>query len=284
MKKAISMLALAGAAAMTPGLAAAQATPGDGWSFSVMPYLWLPAVNGDLNYAKPGAGGSSPNVSVDAEKILDALDFAGMLSGIVQKGRWLVATDLIYLKLSGDQSQVKSFDVNPGSGPINVSTSAVSAGANVKLDGTVWSLAGGYALVMDPKAKLNVLAGFRYLGLEAKTDWNLSATVTGTGPLGNSVTVGRTGTIRQKENIWTAIVGLQGRVHFGDSPWFANGYVDVGSGSSAFTWQGVAGIGYAFKWGDVLLDYRYLYYSQDSDKLVDNLSFGGPALGLNFRF
>jgi hypothetical protein len=44
-------------------------------------------------------------------------------------------------------------------------------------------------------------------------------------------------------------------------------------------------MGYAFKWGDVVLDYRYLYYSQDGDKkLIDNLSFGGLGLGLNFRF
>jgi hypothetical protein len=29
-----------------------------------------------------------------------------------------------------------------------------------------------------------------------------------------------------------------------------------------------AGVGYAFKWGDVILDYRYLYYSQDSGKAI----------------
>lgn len=34
------------------------------------------------------------------------------------------------------------------------------------------------------------------------------------------------------------------------------------------TWQVVAGVGYAFKWGDVILDYRYLYYSQDNGKAI----------------
>jgi hypothetical protein len=43
-------------------------------------------------------------------------------------------------------------------------------------------------------------------------------------------------------------------------------------------------IGYAFKWGDIVFDYRYLYYSQSDDKLIDNISFGGFALGANFRF
>jgi opacity protein-like surface antigen len=90
--------------------------------------------------------------------------------------------------------------------------------------------------------------------------------------------------VDKSENIWAGIVGARGRLNFGDSNWFANGYVDVGGSSSVFTWQGVAGVGYAFKWGDVILDYRYLYYSQDEGKLIDNMNFGGLALGANFRF
>jgi hypothetical protein len=34
----------------------------------------------------------------------------------------------------------------------------------------------------------------------------------------------------------------------------------------------------------VVLDYRYLYYDQSGDKLVQDMSFGGLALGANFRF
>ena len=44
------------------------------------------------------------------------------------------------------------------------------------------------------------------------------------------------------------------------------------------------GVGYAFKWGGVQLDYRYLYYDQSGDKLVQDMSLGGLALGVNFRF
>jgi hypothetical protein len=46
----------------------------------------------------------------------------------------------------------------------------------------------------------------------------------------------------------------------------------------------VAGIGYAFEWGEVVLDYRYLSYSQDDGKLVEELSLGGGALGATFHF
>lgn len=283
MKKKSPLVLLSSLALLAPLGAAAQ-TASDDWSFAIAPYVWLPSVKGDFNYAPPGAGGSSPSVHVDASKLLDDLNFAAMFTASAQKGRWLVTTDFNYLDLSGGASTVKSFDVNPGSGTINIATSSLNAGTDVKLTGMVWTLAGGYSVVLEPKAKLNVLGGVRYLGLEAETNWNLSATVTGNGPLGTSVTVPRSGSNTQKENIWTGIVGLQGRVNLGDSDWFANGYVDVGSGSSVFTWQGMAGIGYAFKWGDLVLDYRYLYYSQSDGKLIDNISLGGPAIGANFRF
>lgn len=89
-------LALAVAALMAglgPVPAIAQAP--DAWAFSLTPYVWLPGVNGDINHSPPGTGGGSPSVSVDADDLLSALDFAGMISGSAQSGRWLVATDLI---------------------------------------------------------------------------------------------------------------------------------------------------------------------------------------------
>ena len=46
----------------------------------------------------------------------------------------------------------------------------------------------------------------------------------------------------------------------------------------------MAGIGYSFKWGGVLLAYRHLYYEQKDDKLLQDIAFSGPALGAAFRF
>jgi len=54
--------------------------------------------------------------------------------------------------------------------------------------------------------------------------------------------------------------------------------------NGAVCWQGVLGVGHAFKWGDIILAYRYLSYEQGDNKLVDDLSFGGFGLGLNFHF
>ena len=278
-----AVAAFAALAFVGPVPASAQ-TASDGWTYSVMPYLWLPSVEGKLNYGPPPAGGGSPNVSIDASTLLDNLAFAFMINGEARKDRWLIATDAIYLDLSGAGSAVRNVNFNVGSGPIDISTSTLDAGTQTDLKGTVWTLVGGYAAVQDSRTSLDLLGGFRYLGLKASTNWHLTATVTGTGPLGNTATFAPTGGVDQSEDIWSGIVGAKGRVKLGEGRWFANYYADVGGGSSTFTWQGVAGIGYAYNWGEVILHYRYLYDSQSGDKLIDNLSLGGFALGANFRF
>jgi hypothetical protein len=77
---------------------------------------------------------------------------------------------------------------------------------------------------------------------------------------------------------------VRGRLSFGDGRWYVPYYADIGGGSSATTWQALAGLGYAFGWGDVLLVYRHLEYDQSGGKLLQNIRFDGPALGLAFHF
>jgi opacity protein-like surface antigen len=279
MNKTLAAASAALALALAPA-AHAQA-PADRWTFSVAPYLWLPSVDGKLRYGPPRAGESSPNVSIDADTLLDNLDFAFMGMGQARKGRWLVATDIMYLNFGGADSAVRSVDFNPGPGPVNISNTTLGVGTQTDLRGTVWTLVGGYAALETPRATLDLIGGFRYLDLKASTNWQLNAVVTG--PVGTTP-FSRAGNITQDDDAWMGIVGAKGRVKLGEGNWFMNYYADVGGGSSIFTWQGMAGVGYSFKWGDLILDYRYLYFSQDGDKLIDNVSFGGFALGANFRF
>ena len=276
-------------AAALGGIALAASMPvqaqSDDWKFSVMPYLWLPSVDGKLRFGPPAPAGASANVDVSAPNVLDALDFAFMFNAQAKKNRWLIATDLIYVDFGADRSTVDSVNFNFGPGPINVSTSNIGASADLNLKGWVWTTVGGYSLIDEKKGNLDLIGGARMLNLDATVNWNLTAAVTATDGSGNTITFARTGSDAKSETVWAAIVGAKGRVAFGDTPWFANYYVDVGGASSLFTWQGAAGVGYSFKWGDVIFDYRYLYYSQSGDdKMIDNLSFGGFALGANFRF
>ena len=278
------VILITGLVLLAPLHALAQESSDD-WRFSIGTYLWAPSVSGDLNYGPPPKGGGSPRVSIDTGSTLGDFDFAGLsLTGLARKGRWVIGTDIIYLDISDQISTVSSVDLDPGSGPINISTSNINKDTRSSLTGWLWTLAGGYAVVQQPKLGLDAIGGIRYFGLDTKTRWNLKGTVTGTGPGGNTATFARKGKVKGSDDIWTGIVGARGHYRLGEGGWFTNFYGDIGGGSSTFTWQGLAGIGYAFHWGNILLDYRYLYYDQDDGELLDDLSFGGLALGVNFQF
>lgn len=273
-------LALAGAAVLVMLLSpvAARAQQADNrWAFSVTPYLWLPSIGGTLRYSVPPGAAGSPDVKVGVDDYLSHLDMALMLSGEARKGRWSVFTDVIYLDFSGESSAVKAINFGGPRVGTDLNTSTSSS-----LKGMTWTLGAGYALLQTPTANLDVFGGLRYFGLETSTDWQLNAAVTG--PQGGTQVFPRSGSITQREDLWDALVGLRGRVRFGEGNWFMPYYVDVGTGSSAVTWQGLVGIGYGFKWGEVLLAYRHLYYEQSGDKLVQDLHFSGPGLGVTFRF
>jgi hypothetical protein len=266
-------------AALPLAASAGEPAPADRWNFAVQPYLWLPNLNGSLNYTVPSTGGGSANVDVNNNSILEDLNFALMLTAEARKGRWALVTDFIYLDIGGQDSQVKSVNFSAPGGRVTVPVTA-SGSASVTLKGIEWGLAGAYTIAGNEHTSLDVLLGFRYFGIEATTDWNLSADTSG--PLG--LTFARTGSVKESENLWDGVVGIRGRIGLGSGKWGIPYYFDVGTGSSTITWQGAAGIQYRWSSIDVNLMYRYLYYDMESGKLLQNLAIAGPALGVNFRF
>ena len=224
-------------------------------------------------------------MGVGPNSYLDNLDFAVMLAAEMRKKRWSVFTDLIYLDFSSEKSTAKSVNftgpgVLPNRAPVEIGA-GLDTGTKSSLKGTLWTLGAGYSVVQGEQGTLDLFGGFRYFGLEATVDWRLSATIAG--PLGGQ-TFNRSGTITQKEDIWDGIVGARGRINLGDTNWFLPYYLDIGAGSSDFTWQGLLGVAYAFKWGDIKLAYRHLFYDTGGDKLLEDMRFSGPALGVSFRF
>src|SRR5262245_9665175 len=229
--KSLLAAALAGVALFAPRHAAAQAE--EPWRFSVMPYLWLPSVDGKLNYGPPPRGGGSANVNIDTSTILDNLDFAFMINGEARKGRWLIATDVIYLDFGHIDSSVRNvtFDLGPR-GRIEVGAGE-NSGTQSKLKGWLWTTVGGYAAVQDPRWNLDVLGGFRLLSLEASTNWQLNASLTATDPIsGGTAIFVRQGSASKSDSIWAGIVGAKGRAKLGDTPWFVNYYGDIGGWSN----------------------------------------------------
>lgn len=255
----------------------------DKWQFTIMPYLWLPTIDGTLQFhGRGGSGNPEVNVKANPGDYLSDVEMALMLAFEARKGKWLVYSDVTYMKMSDNSSSVRSINFNPGLPPNPVSTT-LNAGTQSDLWATIWTVAGGYNIVPDPKAPLDVIAGARYLKLKATTNWQLTASVTGPG--GGGAVFPASGSVTEKGDIWDGIVGVKGRFRLGEGSWFVPYYLDAGTGGSQFTWQAQTGIGYAFRWGDVVLGYRYLAWEQDNnDKFFQDLKLYGFGLGALFRF
>jgi hypothetical protein len=270
-----AIAAMAIATAVAPMSVRAQESA-EGWKFSLMPYFWLPTIETNLNFGPVVASRVESEISVAPSDWLPKMKMAGLLAGEARYGKWLLAGDYVYLNLGSNNSHTNTNNFGPGQVRI------VDTGSDTSLKTTIWSIVGGYSVVSAPAASVDVIAGVRYLSLKATTDWNLNVDVTG--PNGNSVILPRSGSVGKSANVTSAIVGAKGRVKLGETNWFVPFYVDVGGGNSVTTWQAAAGIGYAYPWGDVRLDYRYLSFDQDGDKLIKDLNMGGAALGVNFVF
>jgi hypothetical protein len=255
---------------------AGAAETGEQWTFTLTPYLWLPNVNGTLKYSPPPGGNGAPEVSTGPNNYLENLSAVFMVSGEARKGRWSVLSDFIYLDFNGEKSSVKA--VNFGGSTVGTS---LDASTKSSFSGLQWTLAGGYALLEAPQASLDVIGGLRYLGIEARSDWQLTGTVTAPG---GAQTFPASGSVSRRSDLWDGIVGVRGKVRLGESKWSMPYYLDIGAGSSTLTWQAFLGIAYAFGWGDAVLGYRRLYYDQADDKLLQDFRFSGPSFGASFRF
>ena len=141
---------------------AAEEGDSDKWQFSVMPYLWLPSINGDLRFSIPQGSGGSPGVEIGPNDYLASLNFVLMLKGEVRKSKWAAFTDLIYLDLSGEDSSVKTI-----SGPGGRVERPFNADTKIGLKGLVWQLAGSYTAIGSKSTTLEILGGARYFAVKA---------------------------------------------------------------------------------------------------------------------
>ena len=201
-------------------------------------------------------------IEVDPSTILDDLKLTGMLGFEARKDRWSALADVIYLDLGNEKS---SSILLPGGSTLN---------ADARLDLTSWivQMAGAYDVVRTDRANLGVLVGLRYFSMDTDLDIRID------GPLPPELP---TRSFSQAADLWDGIVGIRGQY---GRKWYLPYHLDVGTGSSEFTWQAMAGVGYRWHWGSVFAVYRYLSFDEGDQKLIRDLSFGGPAVGVNFEF
>jgi hypothetical protein len=266
---ATALFSAMAASATLPAAAAEDMFDGK-WRFSVTPYLWVPSIYGNTTFTGPRGGLESLNTgtTVTGDQVLQALNMAAMLNGEVRKGDWSVFTDYIYLNLGGAKTNVKTV-----TGPAGNPLTTLDLGSSIGLKGSIWTLAGSYTAWHDRGSHLDVLAGFRYFGIDSTLTWNLGGTL---GILSN------VGSVSKNFDKWDGIVGVKGQIKFGDTNWYMPYYADVGSGSGNWTWQALVGVGYQFGWGDVALSLRSLSYDFNKDNT--DIRFTGPMLSATFAF
>jgi hypothetical protein len=255
-------------ASMLPLASHAQSV--DDWKWQATVYGWFPSISGKTSFPPSGGG---PSIDVDADTIIDSLKFVFMGSIEAQRGRWGVWTDLIYLDLEADKS---------GTRDVTIGRQAIPAGvdlnANLEIKSWVWTLAGTYSVIATPEHSMQVLAGTRLIDLEQKLGWQFNGNI-------GALPLAAAGSSSVNEQVWDGIIGVKGRASFGaNREWFVPYYLDIGTGQSDFTWQGIIGIGYQFHWGAITAAWRYLDYEFKSGKPLESLNLSGPAVGVTFRW
>lgn len=267
--RAIAAGLVAAVAVVGTTSASAQMSAPDDLRFRASIYGWFPGLSGTTEFPS-GAGG--PSIDVNAKDLIDSLKMAFMGTFEVQSGKWGGLVDWVYTDIGSDKSGTRDFSIHGQPLPVGLN-------ANLSLDikSNILTLAGTYSFIEKPEYSTGLVFGARMLDMDQTLNWAF----VGTGPAG----VARSGRAEVSSTNWDAIIGVRGRARFGDDRrWFVPYYGDIGSGNSKFTWQAMAGLGYSFKWGDVLAVWRYLDYDFESGEPVQSLTFNGVAVGVSFNF
>jgi hypothetical protein len=226
----------------------------DTWRFNVTPYLWLVNINGSVYYDDTQIG----RADLKSGELLSHLNAAGMITLEAHKGRFGLAADLVYSKISAQDSPMRG---------------AIDLGSKTTVEQGIYTVGATYTLHNSPTAYVDALAGVRVLDLRTSTAIDVQGTSRGL-------------TKSKSITITDPIIGLKGRVQLGSSDYFVPFYIDVGGGSSntEVTSQQMIGVGRAFSWGDTTLGVKNLYYKQKTNNVTTDQSLYGVTLGVTFKF
>lgn len=248
--QAIAALGISAMLMFTQGVAAQSPEPiSEDWKYAAEMYAWLPEIK-----SEDEAGNTS---TITLDDILSNLDFTAMLSGGARKGKWSLATDLIYMNLSNN--------TDDNLGPILQLD-------EIELEAWIVSPTVGYTIYQNQDHVVNVFAGARYLWLDLSL--KVKARIPAVPPSRK---------LDGSNSFWDGIVGIRGRYQF-DEKWSTAYSFSGGTGDSDSTWQATVGTGYRFDAVSAVLGWRYLTWEFDSGSPAKNLTINGPYLGAIYRF
>jgi hypothetical protein len=256
----VAMLLLATQAwGEAPSPAVAGGPDPDSWHFSLALYGWVPGIDGDIK-----RGDASANVDVGINDVISALHnglFAVSGHAEARNRSLSIFADGLYLDFSKDRD------------------TRFGGEANLDVQSQIYELGVAYEVYRTPLGSsanrhlaIDVLGGMRYASIDA--DVNLFS---------------RRGVERSTDgggDLLDPFVGVRGRVDLTDDLFFfARGDVGGFGLDSDLVWNVNLGVGYQLSPNvDFVGGYRWLDYDFSAKDFDFDLQFGGPWLGVVFRF
>jgi hypothetical protein len=240
--------------ALTQQVAAEEKTGNkNNWEYGLQIYLWGSSIGGTT--------ATGDDLDISFTDLAENLDFAFMTFASARKDKWSLLVDVVYLDVSGEDKTTANLIGNP-----------VKTKVEVGLTGWVINLVGSYTAVKTDKFMLDVLAGARYLYLDADLEFDIGVLK---------------GSFSDSFDVWDGIIGVRGKADLSEK-WYLYYHLDMGTGDTSFTWQALAGFGYQFKKLDAVFGYRYLEWNFDDDDpgggTFDDLNLQGPYAGVRLLF
>jgi opacity protein-like surface antigen len=240
-------------------LGATSSAHAEEWKHTLVPYLWASAMDGTTGIGTP-LGPVEADVDISFGDIWDNLEIGGMVSYRVERGRWAIMGDLIYMDLETDKTG--------SAGPIRVD-------ATVEVQQTAFEVDVGYRVT----ERVLAYAGWRYNDLNA----DLEVIRTGPGP-------GATRVAGTSETWVDPMIGVIIDIPLADR-WTVALRGDVGGFGvgSDFAWQAAAFVSWqATDAIHVIGGYRYIdmdYEDGEGTSLFKyDMAISGPVLGVAFTF
>jgi hypothetical protein len=225
----------------------------DQLQFVIEPYLWAASINGSTR--------NGIDFTVDFNDIIDNLKFAYMGIVGVKMGKWSFLVDTLYM----DVKDTKNSTIVVLNRRINTST-------EVEVKSWVVTPVIGYNVIDCERARLDIVAGARYLSVDVDVNVNVDTAYRSFAP---SFSGSRSG--------WDGIVGIKSEIAL-YGPLYSHLYADIGTGNSDLTWQVAGGLGYRFGLCDVVAGYRHLGWDFSSSSPLNNMDLSGPYVGVKFVF
>ena len=233
--------------------ATSEDTSSDGWNVSFTPYLWVAGTSGEIGVPQDGE-----EIEIDKSfaDVLGSLKFAFMGALDVNRDRFVMISDLMYLSVSAKAESIR--DPAFLSGKVDASVLLASAAA-------------GYRLVDKGPLFLDVFLGGRVFALDV--DLKLS------GPQ-NTYSASKSPT-----NV-SPFIGSRVRLPVGEK-WALGLYGDVGGlvNDTDVKWQLLGTVQYDISshWR-MVAGYRYMSVHHKKRDLDFDVNLSGPILGFTYKF